>query len=88
VVRVTAEAPPHTLAPAGTVLHLSAAQWQYGDGPLTLQVERDRADLSIYYDNLRWLEGWRLDDAGVPVEWLQALVPVEVILQQVNGAKP
>jgi hypothetical protein len=27
--------------------------------------------------------GWRLDDAGVPVEWLQALIPVDVIGRQV-----
>jgi hypothetical protein len=69
---------------AGTVLELSAAQWAYGDGPLRLRVDRDRADLSIYYDDCRWLEGWRIDDAGVPVQWLQALVPVAVILQQIG----
>jgi hypothetical protein len=84
---VTVEAPPHEIAPGGTVLELAASKWAYGDGPLRLRVVRDRVDLSIYYDNLRWLEGWRLDDAGVAVEWLQALLPVEVILQQTNGTR-
>jgi hypothetical protein len=80
-----AEAPRPELAPAGTVLELAASQWAYGDGPLRLRVVRDRADLSRYYANQRWIEGWRLDDAGAPVEWIQALVPVEVLTNQVTG---
>jgi hypothetical protein len=70
---------PRGLVRPGTVLELSAAQWKYGDGPLTLRVERDRPDLSQFYANEAWVEGWRLDDAGVPVEWMQALVPIQVL---------
>jgi hypothetical protein len=80
VVCVSVEGPPRELVPAGTVLELSASQWKYGDGPLTLRVQRERADLSIYYDDQIWVQGWRLDAAGAPIEWLQALVPVDVIL--------
>jgi hypothetical protein len=82
---MTVDASPTELVQAGTVLELSASQWAYGDGPLWLRVERDRADLSRYYDDQRWLEGWRLDDAGVPVEWIQALVPTAVLAEQIGA---
>jgi hypothetical protein len=69
----------------GTIVELSAGQWAYGDGPLRLRVDRVRDDLSIYYDDRIWLEGHRLDEAGVPVEWLQALVSVDVLDHHPNG---
>jgi hypothetical protein len=71
----------------GTVVELSASQWAYGDGPLRLQVDRVREDLSRYYDAHVWLEGFRVDEAGVPIEWTQALVPVDVLSQHTNGAR-
>jgi hypothetical protein len=69
----------------GTVLELAASEWLYGEGPLRLRVERARTDLSCYYDDQIWLEGWRLDDAGVAVEWMQALIPVAVIRWHTDG---
>jgi hypothetical protein len=80
--------PRRDLVPVGTVLELSASQWMYGDGPLTIRVERERPDLSRYYDHHVWIEGYRVDDAGIAVQWVQALVLVEVILEQVNAHKP
>jgi hypothetical protein len=71
----------------GLVLELSASQWKYGDGPLKVRVERERLDLSQYYADERWIEGWRLDGSGVPVEWVQALVPIQVLTQQSNGPR-
>jgi hypothetical protein len=71
----------------GIVLDLAASQWEYGDGPLRLRVERERVDLSIYYDDRRWVEGWRLDDAGAVVGWTQALVPTRVLIELANGAR-
>lgn len=69
----------------GAVVELSASQWACGDGPLVLKIERDRPDLSRYYEDQLWLEGWRLDDAGVAVEWVQSLVPIAVLLHKLDG---
>jgi hypothetical protein len=83
---MTAAEPARKYVQHGTVLELSATQWMYGDGPLRLQVERERLDLSMYYADQRWVEGWRLDDAGVAAEWVQALVPIDVLAAHSNGA--
>lgn len=74
--------------PPDTVLELGAGQWRYGDGPLRMRVDRVRHDLSRYYDDQVWLEGWRLDEAGVPVEQVQALVPVRVLPRCPDSAAP
>lgn len=65
----------------GTVLELAASQWKYGDGPLRIRVERDRPDLSRYYEDKVWIEGWRLDETDTPVEWMQALVSVQALAE-------
>jgi hypothetical protein len=71
----------------GAVLELGAGEWAYGDGPLRLQVDRVRDDLSRYYDDKVWVEGYALDDSGTPVDWTQALVPVDVLTRHTNGAR-
>lgn len=66
--------------PPGTVLQLAAEQWQYADGPLRLRVLRVRHELSRYYDGRHvWIEGLRLDDAGRPGAFVQALVRIDAL---------
>jgi hypothetical protein len=72
----------------GAVLELGADQWAYGDGPPRLRVDRVRDDLSRYYTDRVWLEGYKLDDSGTPIEWTQALVPVDVLTHRQNGDRP
>lgn len=68
--------------PDRMTLKLGADQWDHGDGPLTIRVERVRHDLSRYYYGAKvWVEGYRLDDAGVPVEWLQALIATQLLAE-------
>lgn len=68
------EAGPVVKIEPGALLDLASDQWQYGDGPLRVLVERVRHDLSRYYDGKVWIEGVRLDAQGRPIGPVQALV--------------
>jgi hypothetical protein len=62
----------------GTVLDLTADQWEFSDGPLRIRVICISDHLTGYYDGTKvWIDGVRLDDRGLPVEHLQVLVRLD-----------
>ncbi|HET6215300.1 MAG TPA: hypothetical protein VFE14_20715 [Micromonosporaceae bacterium] len=65
----------------GDVIHLGPRDWQHSDGAqLRLQVERVRSDLSRYEDvEWVWIEGYDIDDAGLPVGWRAVKVRIAAI---------
>lgn len=73
--------PPRCRLPQpGEELHLQAGECRYHGGAFVLRVERPRPDLSSYYDGLwLWLEGWRLDENGLPQGQAQFLVSTGAI---------
>lgn len=80
-VRLMAQPPWSSMPVApGTVLDLTAGQWEYGDGPLRLRVVRVLGHLSRYYDGRKiWIDGVRLDEGGLPVEAMQILVRTDAL---------
>jgi hypothetical protein len=66
----------------GTVLHLAANDWRYGDYALRLRADEVRDDLSRYYDNeWVWILGYRLGPDDEPLHYVEALVKTEELLR-------
>jgi len=72
--------PPKRIPYPGQVLHLGPGEWKYDVRRLHLRVERVRTDISLCYDGeWVWIEGYELDDAGVAIQRIQALVQVAAL---------
>lgn len=76
--------PPRLPVPAdqlvGQVLSVPPRLARFQDATVTLRITRVRDDLSLWYDgDWIWLEGDQLDDDGLVVDRIQALVSVAAI---------
>lgn len=63
----------------GSVVECPPGTWKFSGSRYTLflRVDSVRDDLSGFYDDQVWLEGWQLARDGTPLGWMQALVKVD-----------
>jgi hypothetical protein len=70
--------PEYAVGPGDTV-DLLPGDREWSHQPLRLQITAIRRDLSQYYDDQVWIEGYELDAYGQRLRWTQELVNISAL---------
>jgi hypothetical protein len=67
--------PPNAVPTIGTVIDVGPEEVRYRGRPLKMRIDDYLPEISQWYDGeWVWVQGYELDEADVPISWVQALV--------------
>jgi hypothetical protein len=67
--------PPNAVPKIGMIIEVGPDDVRYRDRPLKMRIDEFLPEISQWYDGeWVWVNGYELNDADVPIAWVQALV--------------